>query len=97
MLISTHWVTSFNIYADAAPRHVGTLTAMECPDLLRAIPYDFPGDPALAYGIVTEAKALGLPAIAFHEPTHMLDYGTVIAMQYLRPQPICRRSRSPSA
>jgi 3,4-dihydroxyphenylacetate 2,3-dioxygenase len=85
VLASTHWVTSFNIYADAAPRHTGVLTAQECPDLLRAIPYDFPGDPALAEAIVAEGKSAGLPTIAFHEPTHMLDYGTVIPMSYLVP------------
>lgn len=86
VLVSTHWVTSFNIYADAAPRHRGILTAAECPDLLRAIPYDMPGDPALAEAIAAQGKALGMPAIACDEPTHMLDYGTVIAMQYLTPE-----------
>jgi 3,4-dihydroxyphenylacetate 2,3-dioxygenase len=86
VLVSTHWVTSFNIYADAAPHHKGVLTAQECPDLLRAIPYDFPGDAALADAIVAEGKALKLPAISFHEPTHMLDYGTVIPMSYLVPE-----------
>ncbi len=54
--------------------------------LLRAIPYDIPGDPALAEAIVAEGKAQGLPAIGFHEPTHMLDYGTVIPMSYLVPE-----------
>lgn len=85
VMASAHWVTSFNIYADAAPRHVGVLTAQECPDLLRAIPYDFPGDPPLAEAIVAEGKARGLATIAFHEPTHMLDYGTVVPMSYLVP------------
>jgi 3,4-dihydroxyphenylacetate 2,3-dioxygenase len=85
VLASAHWVTSFNIYADAAPRHTGLLTAQECPDLIRAVPYDFPGDPELAEAIAAEGKAAGLAAIAFHEPTHMLDYGTVVPMSYLVP------------
>jgi 3,4-dihydroxyphenylacetate 2,3-dioxygenase len=85
VLASTHWVTSFNIYADAAPRHTGILTAQECPDLITAIPYDFPGDKELATAIAAEGKALGLPAIAVDEPTHTLDYGTVVPMSYLVP------------
>lgn len=85
VLASTHWVTSFNIYADAAPRHRGILTAQECPDLITAVPYDFPGDAELARAIAAEGKAQGLPAIAVDEPTHTLDYGTVVPMSYLVP------------
>lgn len=83
VLASAHWVTSFNLYADSAPRHRGTLTAMECPDLLRAIPYDFVGDAELANAIVEQGRNDGLPAIACDEPTHILDYGTVVALKYL--------------
>lgn len=33
VLISAHWVTTFNVYVNAAVRHRGILTAIECPDL----------------------------------------------------------------
>jgi len=83
VLASAHWVTSFNLYADSSKRHKGTLTAMECPDLLRAIPYDFAGDPELAEAIAEHARRDGLAAVACNEPTYVLDYGTVIALRYL--------------
>lgn len=85
VLISAHWVTSFNLYVEGSKRHKGILTAMECPDLLRAIPYDFPGDPELADAIAAEGKAVGLPVIASDEPSYVEDYGTVIALKYLTP------------
>jgi len=83
VLVSSHWVTSFNLYVDSSPRHRGTLTAMECPDLLRAIPYDFAGDAVLADAIAEHGRNDGLPVIACDEPTYVLDYGTVIALRYL--------------
>jgi 3,4-dihydroxyphenylacetate 2,3-dioxygenase len=86
ILASAHWVTSFNVYVEASPRHRGTLTAMECPDLLRAIPYDFPGDPELAQAIVERGKAAGMPVIATDEPSYVEDYGTIICLQYLTPK-----------
>lgn len=86
VLVSAHWVTSFNIYVESSARHKGVLTAMECPDLLRAIPYDFPGDPELAGAIVERGKAAGLPIIATDEPSYVEDYGTIVCLQYLTPK-----------
>lgn len=86
VIVSAHWVTSFNLYVDANPRHCGSLTAMECPDLLRAIPYDFPGDTELARAIVEHGRKLDLPMAANDEPSYVLDYGTVNAMKYLTPK-----------
>lgn len=86
VLASAHWVTSFNIYVEASARHKGVLTAMECPDLLRAIPYDFPGDPELAQAIVERGKAAGMPVIATDEPSYVEDYGTIICLRYLTPK-----------
>ncbi len=85
VIVSSHWVTSFNLYVDSSPRHRGTLTAMECPDLLRAIPYDFPGDPGLAESIAEHGRKTGLPVVASSEPSYVLDYGVVNALKYLTP------------
>jgi 3,4-dihydroxyphenylacetate 2,3-dioxygenase len=85
VLISAHWATTFDPYVDAAERHRGVLTAMECPDLISSIAYDFPGDPMLARTIVAEAVAAGIPARAIDEPHHVLDYGTIVPIRYLTP------------
>lgn len=85
VLVSAHWATTFLPYVDAAPRHRGILTAMECPDLIGSIPYDFPGDESLANAIAAQAKADGIPAVATIEPNFVLDYGTIVPVRYLVP------------
>jgi len=85
ILISAHWATTFNPYVDVADRHRGTLTAMECPDLIGSLAYDFPGDTELGMEIVASARAAGIPAIATREPHYVLDYGTIVPVRYLVP------------
>jgi 3,4-dihydroxyphenylacetate 2,3-dioxygenase len=85
VLISAHWVTTFNIYVDSSDWHRGILTAMECPDLLASIPYDFPGDAELAAAIASEGAAAKIPVIGFDEPNYVEDYGTIIPVRYLMP------------
>ena len=85
ILVSAHWATTFNPYVDVAEWHRGILTAMECPDILGSIVYDFPGDPELGMEIVERARAAGVPAIAVDEPHQVLDYGTIVPVRYLLP------------
>lgn len=85
VLISAHWVTTFNIYVDSSEWHRGILTAMECPDILQSIPYDFPGDSDLARAIAADASAAGIPVVAFDESNYVEDYGTIIPLRYLTP------------
>lgn len=85
VLVSAHWVTTFNVYIDAAERHGGILTAMECPDLLQSIAYDLPGDGELARAIAAQAQRESVPAIAFEEPNYVEDYGTIVPLRYLTP------------
>jgi 3,4-dihydroxyphenylacetate 2,3-dioxygenase len=85
VLVSAHWVSTFNIYVNAAGWHRGILTAMECPDLLRSIPYDFPGDPDLADAVALEANAHRIPVVTIDESSYVEDYGTIVPLQYLTP------------
>jgi 3,4-dihydroxyphenylacetate 2,3-dioxygenase len=85
ILVSAHWATTFNPYVDVAEWHRGILTAMECPDLIGSIVYDFPGDPELGNLIVDRARADDVPAIAVDQPHHVLDYGTIVPVRYLVP------------
>jgi 3,4-dihydroxyphenylacetate 2,3-dioxygenase len=85
ILLSAHWATTFKPYVDVAARHHGMLTAMECPDLLGSIAYDFPGDADLGARIAGHALAAGIPAVATAEPNHVLDYGTILPLRYLIP------------
>jgi 3,4-dihydroxyphenylacetate 2,3-dioxygenase len=85
IIASAHWVTTFHHYVSGASRLAGLLTATEAPDLIRSVPYDYPGDPELAQALVAAGVAERVPAILTAESTLPLDYGTVIPLRYLTP------------
>lgn len=86
ILVSCHWVSSFNHYVDSTPNHKGVLTAFECPDLITDVPYEFPGDEELANQLAEEAGKLGLDVKPINDPTYVWDYGTVVPLRYLTPK-----------
>lgn len=86
VIVSTHWVASFNHYIDATPLHEGDLTAMECPDMISNVHYRYPGDPDTANAMVEAGKTLDIPIFAVNDPTYVWDYGTVVPLRYLVPK-----------
>lgn len=86
VLNSTHWFTTFKHYVLGQARHRGVLTAQECPDLIRNVHYDYPGDPALARAIVERAGAKGVPVVFTDEETFIWDYGTYVPLSYMVPK-----------
>ncbi|WP_372814170.1 extradiol ring-cleavage dioxygenase [Paenibacillus sp.] len=85
VLMSCHFPATFHHYVDATPRHSGILTAMECPDLISDVPYDYPGDEELARRLVAAGKAAGIPILEINDPTYVWDYGTVVPLRYMVP------------
>ncbi|ADI27034.1 putative oxidoreductase [Geobacillus sp. GHH01] len=85
VLISCHWMSSFDHFVDATPRHKGVLTAVECPDLIADVPYDYPGDEELGKQLVKAGKEAGLRVVEVNDPTYIWDYGTVVPLRYLAP------------
>ncbi len=85
VIISCHFVATFHHYVDATARHKGILTAMECPDMISDVPYDYPGDLELGKKMVEAGKNAGLPAVLIDDPTYAWDYGTVVPLRYLVP------------
>lgn len=83
--VSTHWVTPFNHYVLGHQRHRGVMTSSEAPDMLSGVTYDFPGDPALAAGLVRQGKKRGLPVTLSDADHFVLDYGTLNPLRYLTP------------
>jgi 3,4-dihydroxyphenylacetate 2,3-dioxygenase len=77
---SCHLVTTFPTVVDGTPRHCGVLTAQEAPDLIRAVPYDFPGDYELASALVDRGRAGGLMCSLANDVHYPLDYGTVMPL-----------------
>jgi 3,4-dihydroxyphenylacetate 2,3-dioxygenase len=84
--ISTHFVATFHHYVNATPRHKGILTAVECPDLISDVAYDYPGDLDLANQMVEAGKKEGLPIVGVNDPTYIWDYGTLVPFRYLVPK-----------
>lgn len=86
IVASAHWFTTFHHYVAGPPRLAGTLTATEAPDLVRNVPYDYPGDPALARALVEAGQRAQVSTVFTDESTLPLDYGFVIPLRYLTPR-----------
>lgn len=86
VLVSCHWPSTFFHYVDATPVHKGILTAIECPDLISDVPYEYPGDETLANELVKEGEARGLQVKSFVDPYYVWDYGSVVPLRYLVPK-----------
>jgi len=85
VLVSCHWPSTFFHYVDATPVHKGTLTAVEAPDLINNVPYNYDGDEELALEIVKAGEQLGLQVKAVNDPYFVWDYGSIVPLRYLVP------------
>lgn len=85
VLQSCHFPATFCHYVDTSSRHKGILTAVECPDLVSDVPYDYPGDEDLANALADAGKSAGLPVVGFDDPTYVWDYGTLVPLRHLVP------------
>jgi 3,4-dihydroxyphenylacetate 2,3-dioxygenase len=86
VIISCHFPATFHHYVDATPRHKGLLTAVEHPDMIADVPYDYPGDETLSLQLEQEGKKVGIPVIAFNDSNYDFDYGTLVPLRYLVPK-----------
>ena len=85
VLISCHWPSTFNHYVDCTPVHKGFLTAMEIPEVIKDVPYHYPGDEALGQQLVQAGQAAGIPVIELNDPLYVWDYGTLVPLRHLVP------------
>ncbi len=84
IVFDTHWESTFEHIVTAHERRQGHFTSHELPRGMSAIPYDIPGDPALARLIAKQAEgrddAWILPC---DDPYLPIFYGTVNVWSYL--------------
>jgi 3,4-dihydroxyphenylacetate 2,3-dioxygenase len=85
VLVSCHWPSTFFHYVDATPEHKGMLTAFECPDLIRDVPYFFPGEAELAAQLVKAGEQNNIKVVSVNDPYYVWDYGSVVPLRYLVP------------
>ncbi|MDI3257938.1 MAG: extradiol ring-cleavage dioxygenase [Kyrpidia sp.] len=86
VLISCHWMSTFDHYVDATPVHQAVLTAEECPDMISQVPYRYRGDKELGESLAEAGRASGIPVKPFDDPAYVWDYGTVVPLRYLDPR-----------
>ena len=85
VLVSCHWPSTFLHYVDCTPIHKGILTALDAPDLVKEVPYHFPGDEELAKQLVKAGQDAGLQVGGVNDPYYVWDYGSVVPLRYLNP------------
>jgi 3,4-dihydroxyphenylacetate 2,3-dioxygenase len=86
VVISTHWVSTFNWFATCQAQHQGICVADEAPDLIPGMPYSYPGHAGFGRALVEAWQAAGLPAARNESPHYAWDYGTFVPLSHLDPQ-----------
>jgi 3,4-dihydroxyphenylacetate 2,3-dioxygenase len=85
VVFDTHWLSNFGYHINANPRHRGSFTSHEAPQMIQDLCYDLPGDAVLADAIAEAAGNAGLGVIAHKVASLGLEYGTIVPMHYMNP------------
>ena len=85
VIVSTHWVSTFNWFVTQQPEHKGICVADEAPDLIPGLPYYYPGDPEFAQALLDEWQIANIPAQQNVTSHFSWDYGTFVPLSHLDP------------
>ncbi len=85
VLVSAHWVATFDWLATGQPVHDGVCVADEAPNLIPGIPYKYRGDPEFAQALVEALTSADAPAAVNDSPHYNWDYGTFVPLSHLDP------------
>ncbi len=85
VVFDTHWLSNFGYHINANPRHHGSFTSHEAPQMIQDLRYDLPGDSGLGEAIAEQAGGAGLGVIAHKVASLGLEYGTIVPMHYMNP------------
>ena len=86
VIVSTHWVSTFDWFTTCQPKHEGLCVAQEAPNLIPGLPYSYRGDPEFGAALVDAWKEAGVAAVSNEAPNYHWDYGTFVPLQYLDPE-----------
>ena len=86
VIVSTHWVSTFNWFATLQAKHEGICVADEAPDLIPGLPYKYPGDPAFAEALLEQWGDANIPAQRNETKNYHWDYGTFVPLSHLDPE-----------
>jgi 3,4-dihydroxyphenylacetate 2,3-dioxygenase len=86
VIVSTHWVSTFNWFVTLQPEHKGVCVADEAPDLIPGTPYHYRGDPEFAETLLNEWARVEIPAQRNTTEHYTWDYGTFVPLSHLDPE-----------
>jgi hypothetical protein len=86
VIVSTHWISTFDWFATCQPMHEGLCVADEAPNLIPGIPYRYRGDPDFGAALVDTWNQSGVVGVRNESPNYHWDYGTFVPLQYLDPK-----------
>jgi len=85
VIVSTHWVSTFNWFSTCQPKHEGLCVAQEAPNLIPGLPYKYRGDPEFGAALVDAWNAANVAAVRNEAANYSWDYGTYVPLKYLDP------------
>jgi 3,4-dihydroxyphenylacetate 2,3-dioxygenase len=86
VIVSTHWVSTFDWFATCQAKHEGLCVAQEAPNLIPGLPYSYRGDPEFGAALVEAWKEAGCAAVKNEASNYHWDYGTFVPLQYIDPK-----------
>lgn len=84
LVLDSHWFTTVEFVVTSHQRRAGKYTSDELPRGMSQVPYDLPGDPALAELIAGKAKGQGTWITPIADPYLPIHYATVNVAHYLQ-------------
>jgi 3,4-dihydroxyphenylacetate 2,3-dioxygenase len=85
IVVSAHWVATFDWVTTCQPVHEGVCVADEAPNLIPGIPYRYRGDADFSGALVEALAAAGVPASRNDSRHYNWDYGTYVPLSHLDP------------
>lgn len=83
LVVDSHWHTTVEFVVAAHQTRAGLFTSDELPRGMCRVPYDWRGDPELAYAIAAQADAHGTWITPIDDPCLPVHYATVNLWTYL--------------
>ena len=85
VLISAHWVATFDWVTTCQAVHDGICVADEAPNLIPGSPYRYQGDPEFAAALIEAFGKVNVPAARNDSEHYGWDYGTYVPLSHLDP------------
>jgi len=86
VIVSTHWISTFDWFATCQPMHEGLCVADEAPNLIPGVPYRYRGDPEFGAALVDTWNETSVVGVRNESPNYHWDYGTFVPLQYIDPK-----------